>query len=85
MERVALLAEQSEVDSDALALGARTPPVQSLDSLTLDTAEALLVQRALERHCGNLQRAASELGISRQALYRRLEKYNLQGLATDAG
>lgn len=85
MERVALLAEQSEVDTDALALGARTPPVQSLDSLTLDAAEALLVQRALERHGGNLQRAASELGISRQALYRRLEKYNLQGLATDAG
>jgi len=85
MERAALLVERSEVGTEVLALGARTQPMRSLDSLTLDAAEAVLVRRALERHGGNLQRVASELGISRQSLYRRIEKYSLQGLATDAG
>jgi len=46
--------------------------------LPLDDAEALMLRGAIERHAGNLMRAAEHLGISRQRLYRRMEKYGLQ-------
>jgi transcriptional regulator with PAS, ATPase and Fis domain len=36
------------------------------------------VRRALERHANNLQAAADALGITRQALYRRMEKHGLR-------
>lgn len=49
----------------------------SLAGLTLDDAEELLVRQALERSGGNIQRAADALGVSRPALYRRLEKYGI--------
>jgi transcriptional regulator with PAS, ATPase and Fis domain len=51
--------------------------------MTLEQAEAWLVKRALERHDGNLQRAADALGITRQSLYRRLEKHELRVAGDD--
>ena len=49
-----------------------------LESLTLDEAEERMVRRALERSDGNIQRAAETLGLSRAALYRRLEKFGIR-------
>jgi DNA-binding NtrC family response regulator len=86
MERAALLAEHDEVGAAVLAFGdAATPPAADLDGMTLEQAEAHLVQRALERFDGNLQRAADALGITRQSLYRRLDKHDLRDAAGDAG
>jgi len=51
----------------------------SLEGLTLDAAEELLVRQALEKSGGNIQRAADALGLSRPALYRRLEKFGIDG------
>jgi DNA-binding NtrC family response regulator len=51
--------------------------------MTLEEAEAWLVQRAMARHEGNLQHAADALGITRQALYRRLEKHGLRDAANE--
>jgi DNA-binding NtrC family response regulator len=48
-----------------------------LGDLTLEDAERLLIQRALARHGGNVSRAAEALGVSRSALYRRLQQYGL--------
>ncbi|HET9485390.1 MAG TPA: sigma-54 dependent transcriptional regulator [Xanthomonadales bacterium] len=45
---------------------------------TLDAAEERMVRRALERAEGNIQRAAEVLGLSRAALYRRLEKFGIR-------
>ncbi|MBW3554879.1 MAG: helix-turn-helix domain-containing protein, partial [Gemmatimonadetes bacterium] len=45
--------------------------------MTLDDAERLLIQKALDRYEGNVSRAADALGLSRSALYRRLQKYGL--------
>jgi len=39
--------------------------------------ERLLVKKALQRHEGNVSRTAETLGLSRSALYRRMEKYGL--------
>lgn len=47
------------------------------ESLDLEELERVAVRKALSRHGGNISRAAEELGISRKALYRRIEKYGL--------
>jgi transcriptional regulator of acetoin/glycerol metabolism len=39
--------------------------------------ERHLIRKALERHAGNVSHAAEALGLSRSALYRRLQKYGL--------
>jgi len=83
MERAALLATGDVVTVADLGLAAAAPAPASggagdvLEGLTLDAAEELLVRRALERSGGNIQRAADALGVSRPALYRRLEKYGI--------
>jgi transcriptional regulator of acetoin/glycerol metabolism len=51
--------------------GERAP----LEQLKLDEAEELLIRNALDRCGGNVQAAAEQLGLSRSALYRRMEKY----------
>ena len=45
--------------------------------MTLEDAEKILIRKALERYAGNVSEAAKVLGLSRSALYRRLEKYGL--------
>ncbi len=49
----------------------------SLEAMELDDAERYLIRKALERHDGNVSQAASSLGLSRSALYRRLQRYGL--------
>lgn len=78
VERAVLLTRGDRVPADALGL--RPGPDQSprLDDMTLDEAECLLIRKALARADGNVSRAADSLGLSRSALYRRLEKHDLQ-------
>ena len=49
----------------------------SLAGMTLDEIEHQAILQALDRHKGNLSQVAMTLGISRAALYRRLEKFNI--------
>jgi transcriptional regulator with PAS, ATPase and Fis domain len=42
--------------------------------MTLEDAERLMIEKALERHQGNVSKAAESLGVSRSALYRRLQR-----------
>ena len=51
--------------------------MRSKQNLTLDEMERVTVIEALKKYDGNLTRAAKSLGISRAALYRRLEKYEI--------
>jgi transcriptional regulator of acetoin/glycerol metabolism len=44
--------------------------------------EALLVRQAIDWHRGNVSRAARTLGLSRAALYRRLDRHRLPPPAT---
>ncbi len=77
VERAVLLAQGEQVGVDALNL--RTPPAadERLEKMTLDDAEKVLIQKALTRFDGNVSRAAEALGLSRSALYRRLQRYDL--------
>ncbi|HEY8586153.1 MAG TPA: sigma-54 dependent transcriptional regulator [Rhodanobacter sp.] len=78
MERAALLADHDEIGAAELTFGASAPADGNLAGMKLDEAEAWLVRQAMERYRGNLQHAADALGITRQALYRRLEKYDMR-------
>ena len=51
------------------------PPVSS--ALTLDQLEAQAIRQSVAHHQGNLSRVARALGLSRGALYRRLDKYGI--------
>ena len=78
IERAVLLAERDEVDVAGLNLSKFEEGPQWLDGMTLPDAEELLIRNAMDRHDHNLQRSADALGISRQSLYRRLEKQRVR-------
>lgn len=52
--------------------------VAQLEDMSLDQVECLLIKRAMARFDGNVSRAARTLGLSRSALYRRLQRYGIQ-------
>jgi DNA-binding NtrC family response regulator len=82
VERAVMLAT-GEIDGAALGLepgaGPAVPPRDALDGLTLEAAERLLIQRALEATQDNVSEAARRLGVSRMTLRYRMEKYGLRG------
>lgn len=77
MERAVLMARSNRIATADLGLSAGGSPAQSLDELSLEQVEAVLVRKALSRAAGNVSHAAEALGLSRGALYRRMEKYGL--------
>jgi DNA-binding NtrC family response regulator len=80
IERAALLAQTDTVGLDDLLL--RTRPGDSasrLEEMTLEDAERYLIQKALGRTTGNVSDAAKALGLSRSALYRRLQHFGIKG------
>jgi DNA-binding NtrC family response regulator len=78
VERAVLMAKGPTVTEEDLGLNTpRSGTATSLDDLTLEEAERTLIQRALARHAGNVSRAAEALGVSRSALYRRLQHFGL--------
>jgi DNA-binding NtrC family response regulator len=55
-----------------------------VDGMTLDQVERLMIEQALRQHTGNISRVAKALGLSRTALYRRLERHGLGDAGVDA-
>ena len=85
IERAALMQESHTVDEAALNLKpaalhalSNAAALAASGSMTVDAAEEKLVREALERTGGNIQRAATLLGLSRPSLYRRMEKYGIE-------
>jgi DNA-binding NtrC family response regulator len=78
VERAVLMARGAEVHAQDLGLrsaGAEGPT--RLEEMSLEDVEALLIKKALARFDGNVSRAAEALGLSRSALYRRLQRHGL--------
>ena len=65
------------VTAEDLNLRSAAEGTGALDEMTLEDAERYLIRKALARHDGNVSRAAEALGVSRSALYRRLQYYGL--------
>jgi DNA-binding NtrC family response regulator len=77
IERAVLMARGDRIESANLGLNAQRGPAQSMDEMSLEAVEAILIRKALARANGNVSHAADALGLSRGALYRRIEKYGL--------
>ena len=48
-----------------------------MEEMSLEDVESLLIRKALARHENNVSRAAEALGLSRSALYRRMQRYGI--------
>ena len=76
IERAVLMAQGSVVRAPDLGLRVEGMPTGRLEDMSLEDVEAFLIKKAMARH-GNVSHAARALGLSRSALYRRLERYKL--------
>ncbi len=78
MERAVLMSSGEQIAANDLGLHATAAKsALNLDDLSLEAVEAVLVRKALARAGGNVSHAAEALGLSRGALYRRMEKHGL--------
>ncbi len=78
VERAVLMAGDDTIKADHLGLASGgSSATVTLDEMNLDDLEKTFIQKAMRRYDGNVSRAAHALGLSRSALYRRLEKYGL--------
>ena len=76
LERAALMAQGPQVRPADLGLRGGGGAAR-LEDLPLEEVERVLIRKALERHGGNVSQAASALGLSRSALYRRVQHHGL--------
>jgi DNA-binding NtrC family response regulator len=76
LERAVLLAQGNAIRNADLGLRGSGSPAR-LEDLPLEEVERVLIRKALERHGGNVSQAAKVLGLSRSALYRRLQHHGL--------
>ncbi|MBA3444271.1 MAG: sigma-54-dependent Fis family transcriptional regulator [Gemmatimonadales bacterium] len=74
IERAALLASGTHINATNLGLQPAGPSA-ALQDMPLEAVEKVLIRRALDRHGGNVSQAAKALGLSRSALYRRLQQH----------
>jgi DNA-binding NtrC family response regulator len=77
VERAVLMAQEPMIRTADLAVRAAREGTGRLEEMSLEEVEALLIRKALARHDGNVSHAARALGLSRSALYRRLERHGL--------
>ena len=77
MERAVLMCRTEQLQTADLGLASQHAPAQNLEELSLEAVESILIRKALQRFQGNVSQAAEALGLSRGALYRRMEKYGL--------
>ncbi len=77
VERGVLMAQGKVVRAPDLGLTVARDATPRLEEMSIEEVEAFLIKKTLARCDGNARRAAEELGLSRSAFYRRLEKYGL--------
>lgn len=75
IERAVLMAEGGSVRAADLALRPEQAATRALEEMSLEEVEEFLVRKTLTRHGGNVSHAAAALGLSRSAMYRRLQRF----------
>ncbi|GHB70549.1 sigma-54-dependent transcriptional regulator [Persicitalea jodogahamensis] len=77
IERAVILSQEKILQPDDMFLKNVSPDAASATAYDLEDMEKTMILKALKRFNGNITDTARELGLSRAALYRRLEKYGL--------
>jgi DNA-binding NtrC family response regulator len=77
VERGVLMARGSRLAVSDLGLRAAEEGGSRLEDMSLEDVECFLIKKAMTRYDGNVSQAAKALGLSRSALYRRLQRYGL--------
>jgi DNA-binding NtrC family response regulator len=77
IERAVLLAHSDRLRVEDLGLQAQKETPKGVEEMSLEEVEAFLIKKALDRYNGNVSQAAKALGLSRSALYRRLQRHGL--------
>jgi two-component system response regulator HydG len=80
MERAIIMADSEVLTADDLIFSSienSSVETEPLDDMPLSMVEKTTILRVIDKHSGNITRAAKELGLTRTALYRRLSKYGI--------
>ena len=77
IERAVLMSTGRTIRESDLGLRMPIDAQPRLEDLSLEEVEAFLIRKALSRYGGNVSRVAEVLGLSRSALYRRIQRYGL--------
>lgn len=78
VERAVIMAEKDMLDASDFSVLRKSDDADfTFEQLNLEKLEAWAVRKAIAKHHGNISHAADELGISRGAIYRRIEKYGI--------
>ena len=77
VERAVLLTDAAEIGVADLRLRAPADAAMRLEDLSLEEVERALMTKTLARHDGNVTLAAKSLGLSRSAMYRRMQRHDL--------
>ena len=77
VERAVLMAQDDVIKGRDLGLRAPKDAVARIEDMSLEEVEGFLIKKALARYDGNVSQAAKALGLSRSALYRRLQRFGL--------
>lgn len=79
IERVLLISGKAQLDYQDFSASSSTPVDATVDlsAVTLDEMEKLMIEQSLQKYQGNISKMADALGLSRAALYRRMEKHGI--------
>jgi DNA-binding NtrC family response regulator len=79
IERAIIMSDSEMLEAEDFLLSAQTQKIEGLDltSFNLDEIEKAIITKVLKQYQGNITQAATELGLTRTSLYRRMEKYDL--------
>ncbi|HEX9637571.1 MAG TPA: sigma-54 dependent transcriptional regulator [Acidobacteriota bacterium] len=77
VERAVLMAQRDTIEAADLGLESNGDGAPRIEDMSLEQVERYLIQKAMTRHGGNVSQVAKALGLSRSALYRRLQQHGL--------
>lgn len=77
IERMVILSDSSHITLEDVSFRQQHAEDEALQTLNLDEMERHLIDKAIRKHKGNISKAASDLGLTRAALYRRIEKHGI--------
>jgi DNA-binding NtrC family response regulator len=79
VERAVIMSESNILQPQDFFLSQMDDQIEGMepDNYNLEDTERLLIRKVIDKHGGNISKAAKELGLTRASLYRRIEKYGL--------